>query len=872
VTLMIRLFVATVVVAMLPLSAHAQHGLADGGPYDATIPTPSSVLGYELGDRFTPHHLIVRYAEALASASPRVRLDTVAHSHEGREVLLATVTSEANQARLEEIRRAAVRLADPRGASAAELSRLVATTPTIVWLGYTVHGNEASGVEAALATLYELAAGQDAGTRMVLDSVVVLIDPVQNPDGHERHVMQSMWDRGRFPDLDPRSMQHGQIWQGSRTNHYLFDLNRDWLVHVHPETKGRMEVFTRWYPHVAADLHEMGSNTTYFFAPPMPPVNRNVHPLIWKGWDRFSRGNAETFSDAGLGFFTREGFDEFFPGYGPSWPIMSGAIGMTYEQASSRGGAIRRDDGSTLTLRMAAEGHYLASMATLRTAATHRTERVTDYLAFRQAAVRDNARSPLRTVAFADDGQGRAAALAEVLGRHGIEVGRLTAPEDVRATAYGADRAERVRLAAGTYVVDLAQPQGVLARALLEPEAVLDPAFVAEELARREAGERSRFYDLTGWALPYLYRVDAWWTGQELGRVQAVNAPLAGNPGGGAGVPTLERAGYAYAFEPGDEASLRLLAALLADDVRVRHAPRSFRAGGATFPHGAFVVVVTRNDDDIHDVVRQRASETGARVASLHTALVEAGADLGSSSVRPIPSPRVALVGGEPVSAYSFGAAWHTFDELLGYPVTRIQLAGLARALDAFDVVVIPSAFGLRSALGEAGRDALLRWVENGGTLVTLDAATSWLASEDGIGRLRTTRVTERPDGEPGAPLPASVPGAILRAEADTLSPLLAGVRQAELPVLLFGSTVYEVPADVRPGEVVLRIAPEGRLRLAGYLWPEVPARVAGTPYLWTERVGTGRVIGFAGDPNFRGMMRGSLPLFANAVFLGGTW
>jgi hypothetical protein len=864
--------VAAVVVAMLPISAQAQHGLANGGPYDPGIPTPSSVLGYELGERFTPHHLIVRYTEALASASPRMRLDTVAYSHEGRAVLLATVTSEANQARLDEIRRAAARLADPRGASSSELERLVATTPTIVWLGYTVHGNEASGVEAALATLYELTAGQGAETRMMLDSVVVLIDPVQNPDGHERHVMQSMWDRGRFPDPDPRSMQHAQIWQGSRTNHYLFDLNRDWLVHAHPETRGRMEVFTTWYPHVAADLHEMGSNTTYFFAPPMPPVHENVHPLIWKGWDRFSRGNAEAFGAEGLGFFTREGFDEFFPGYGPSWPIMSGAIGMTYEQASSRGGEIRRDDGTVLTLREATQGHYLASLATLRTAATFRTERVSDYLAFRQAAVRDNAGSPMRTVAFADDGQGRAAALAELLGRHGIEVGRLTGPEDVRATAYGTDRAERVRLPAGSYVVDLAQPQGVLARTLLEPEAVLDPAFVAEELARRQAGERSRFYDLTGWALPYLYRVDAWWTGQALGRAEPVTAPVGTNPTGAAGVPAPERAGYAYAFAPGDEASLRLLAALLADDVRVRHAPRAFRAGGVTFPHGAFLVVVTRNDADIHDLVRERARETGARVAAIHNALVEAGPDLGSSSVRPVPNPRVALVGGEGVSAYSFGAAWHTFDELLGYPVTRIQLAGLARAVDDFDVVVIPSAYGVQSTLSEAGRDALRRWVQNGGVLITLDAATTWVASDEGIGRLRTTRVTERADGEAGAPLPASVPGAILRAEADTLSPLLAGVVHSELPVLLFGSTVYETPADVRPGEVVLRLVAEDRLRLAGYLWPEVPARLAGTPYLWTERVGTGRVIGFAGDPNFRGMMRGSLPLFANAVFLGGTW
>jgi hypothetical protein len=861
-------------ISLVPASVSAQHGLLDGGPYDPSVPTPASVLGYELGERFTPHHMVVRYVGALAAASPRVALETVGLTHEGREVLLATVTSEANQSRIQEIQAAAARLSDPRGASRSELDRLVATTPAIVWLGYTVHGNEASGVEAALATLYELAASGSTQTRMILDSVVVLIDPVQNPDGHARHVAQSDWERGRFEDTHPRSMQHTQTWRGSRTNHYLFDLNRDWLVHAQPETRARMAVFTRWYPHVAADLHEMGPNTTYFFAPPMPPVNANIHPLIWKGWDRFSAGNVAAFAERGLGFFTREGFDEFFPGYGPSWPLMTGAIGMTYEQASSRGGAIRRDDGTVLRLRDAAQGHYLAGFATLRTAAAFRTERVADYLAFRQAAVRDHARSPMRTVVFADDGQGRAEALAEVLGRHGIAVGRLPRSMDVRATPYGSRRPERVRLPPGSYVVDLSQPQGTLAKALLEPDAELDPAFLTEELERREAGEPSRFYDMTAWALPYLYRLESWWTGQE---VPAVPSPPVGAPAGGgqpdgaaaAGAPA--RAGYAYVFETGAEGSLRLLSALLGDGVRVRHARRAFRTAGVTFPGGAFVVLVDRNEPTVHDAVRSRAAEAGARVLAIDNARVDEGPDLGSSTVRPIPEPRIALVGGEGVNAYSYGAAWHAFDELLRFPVTRLPLTGLVLALDEFNVVVLPSASGLRAVLGEAGTEALGRWVRNGGTLVTLDAATAWLASGDGIGRFTTLDVTERDDGEAGIPLPASVPGAILRAEADTLSPLLAGVRSGELPVPLFGATVYQAPGDVRPGEVVLRLADEDRLRLAGYLWPEVPGRVGGMPYLWTERIGSGRVIAFAGDPNFRGMWRGHLPLFANAVFLGGT-
>ncbi|MFW5947652.1 MAG: M14 family zinc carboxypeptidase, partial [Gemmatimonadota bacterium] len=308
--------------AFAPLTA--QHALAPGGPYDPAVPTPASVLGHELGERFTPHHMMARYLESVAGASPRVRLDTVGHSYEGRELFLVVVTSEANQDRLDAIRADARRLADPRGVPAAELDAIAARTPAIAWLGYTIHGNEASGVEAALATLYQLAAGRDGATRMVLDSVVVLLDPVQNPDGHERHVQDVLRDRGAFgPDPYPGAMVHQSGWPGARTSHYLFDLNRDWFIHSHPETRARTGAYLEWAPHVAVDLHEMGSSSTYFFAPPMEPYNPNVEASIPAWWDIFAEGNAAALAELGRGFFTGEAFDEFYPGYGVSWPVLT---------------------------------------------------------------------------------------------------------------------------------------------------------------------------------------------------------------------------------------------------------------------------------------------------------------------------------------------------------------------------------------------------------------------------------------------------------------------------------------------------------------------------------------------------------------------
>ena len=854
--------------AAVPAASSAQHALGGSGPYDPAVPTPAAVLGYPLGERFTPHHLIVRYAEAVATASPRVRVDTVARSFEGREVLEIAVSSERNMGRLGETRAGAARLADPRGASAAELREAVAGTPAIVWLGYTVHGNEASGVEAALATLYQLAAGTDDETRMLLDSTLVLIDPVQNPDGHERHAQDVMRRRGAFgPDPYPAAMDNRGDWPGARTSHYLFDLNRDWFLHTHPETRGRMATFGAWHPHVAVDLHEMGSGSTYFFAPPMEPVNRNVDPAVVRGWSTFARGNADALARHGWGFFTREGYDEFWPGYGVSWPSLIGAVGMTYEQASSGGGAIRRPDGSVLTLHEAASHHYVASMATVRTAATNRTALLGDYLDVRRRAVAGPARGGIRAVLLDPGADGRADSLVALLRSNDIEVGRLTRSATLRATAYGEDDARRVTLPAGAYVVDLAQPRGALAKAILEPDAVLDSAFIREELERRRTGRSDRFYDVTAWALPYVYRVPAWWTTESVPGAEAVAAL----PPATAGIPLPDRAGYAYAFAPASHASLRLLAGLLADSVRLRHARHGFRVGDASFPEGAFIALVNRNDPSLHDTVRRRAAETGARVVAVHNALVDEGTDLGSNSVRAIPGARVALVGGDGTSSYSFGATWYIFEQLLGFPVTRVALTDLDGALEDFDVVVLPSAFGVGDRLG-GGAEALERWVRAGGVLVTLDASTAWLASEaSGLSRFRVTEDPEPGEGE-GAPLPASTPGAIVRVAVDTLSPLMAGVSDTEIPVLLSGDRVYTAPADVRPGEVVARYADVPRLRLAGYLWPEAPARVAGTPYLWTERVGRGRIIAFAGDPTFRAMYRGLLPVFANAAFLGGTF
>ena len=857
--------------AVRPLGA--QHAFADsGGRYDPAVPTPRAILGYELGARFTPQRLINRYIERIAASSRRVKVDTVGRTFEGREMLILTVTSEANHARLAEIQRDARRVADPRGAAPGEVDAAVRRLPAIVWLEHSVHGGEASGVEAGLGLLYQLAAGTDAETRVALDSAVVLIDPNENPDGRERHThdVERTWSAQGVPS-EPGALNNAGSWPGPRTSHYYFDLNRDWFIQSHPESRGRVKAFMQWWPQVAVDLHEQGSSATFYFAPPREPDNKNNPPHLPKWFDIFAAAHGAAFDQHGWSYFRREGYDSFYPGYGEGWPMLTGSVGMLFESASSSGGAVRRNDGILRTLRQAAWEHYTAEWATVRTSARRRAELVRDYATSRAEAIAKHARGPMRAVVFERDAQGRADSLVAKLRDNGVEVSRLTSDVTIAdGTPYVALASGPARVKGGSYVVDFSQPQGHLAKALLEPDAELDSAFVKFELELRRTGQRNRFYDITAWSMPMAYRVRAWWVRSVPPGATPVT-DLARDA-----MPGVARPRYGYAFEPGSEASVRLLATLLRDSVRVWYAPKPFVSGGARFAHGAFVVRVAVNRDDVHDVVAARATEAGARVFPIASAGVDEGTDLGSNSVVPVLAPRVALVGSAPIQGNAFGFAWYALDQRIGYPTTLVDAAFLAGGdIDRFTVIVIPSVQGAAfdRALGDAGRARLAEWVRGGGVLITLDGATAWLAQERvGLVRTRVKRDSTRADSSGGAPLPAGLPGVLARATFDTLSPLMAGVEAGEIPVFANSDRILTVPKDLSAGEAVIRFAPENRVRLSGYFWPEMPARLALSPYLWTERAGRGRVIAFAHDPVYRDLYRGLLPIFANAVLLGGSF
>lgn len=303
---------------------------------------PRSILGYDNGDRFTPQRQMMRYIERIAATSKRVKVDTVSHTFEGREMLVITVSSEANMARLADIARDARRIADPLGATAGEIESAIKRTPAIVWLAHSVHGGEASGAEAGLALLYQLAAGTDAETMMALDSTVVLIDSNENPDGRERftHDLERMTSSAGIA-IDPQALNNAGSWPGPRTSHYYFDLNRDWFTQSHPESKGRVKAYLQWMPQVAVDLHEQGSSSSFYFAPPREPDNANNPKHLPKWFDIFAAAHGAAFDTHGWSYFRREGYDSFYPGYGEGWPMLTGSIAAWCSCGTSRVALIR---------------------------------------------------------------------------------------------------------------------------------------------------------------------------------------------------------------------------------------------------------------------------------------------------------------------------------------------------------------------------------------------------------------------------------------------------------------------------------------------------------------------------------------------------
>ena len=472
-----------------------------GVEYDPSVPTFEDVLGHAPAERITSYAEILRYLEALEKARPQqVRIFEYARSWEGRPLVYAVVGSTVNLARLDEIRANRQRLADPRATDEETARDLIGSEPAITWLAYGVHGNEISSPDAGLLTAYHLlAARNEEIVDTILAESLVVIVPSQNPDGRDRFVNANRMAEGLEPMAHPAAAERDEPWPGGRTNHYFFDLNRDWLALTQPETRGHVAAILEWFPQILVDLHEMGGNSTYYFAPEAVPYNPHITQSQREALETYGRNNARWFDEYGFLYFTREIFDAFYPGYGASWPLFQGSIATTYEQASPRGLVYRRQDGSYLHFRDAVRHHFVASIATAETTARNREKFLEDFWQFRKSGVAEGRSEAVRAYVLVNEGNtGAARKLAGLLVEHGVEVSRAIGDFE------GCGR----ELPAGSFLIDMAQPTKRFLRTVLDQDVPMSETFLAEQERRRQKDLPDQIYDVTGWSLPRMFGVE----------------------------------------------------------------------------------------------------------------------------------------------------------------------------------------------------------------------------------------------------------------------------------------------------------------------------------------------------------------------------
>lgn len=873
-----------------PSTAQSTEPLWPGAKYDPAIPTLHQVLGHEPGLEITAPDQIGDYLQALAQAAPtRTRLLEYARTWEGRPLWLLIVGSPARISRLDDVKADLKKLADPRGLSAAEGQRLVNELPVVIWLMHSVHGNEISGADAALYEAYHLLASQgDVEVDTVLRDALVLIDPMQNPDGRARFISQNTQGRAATPDPVPYNAEHDEPWPGGRSNHYLFDMNRDWFAQTQPETRGRIAIARDFWPHVTVDLHEQGGDNTYYFAPPADPLNPHITKSQIDAFDLFGRANAARFDERGWPYFIREVYDSFYPGYGESWPIFNGSIGMTYEQASARGLSFARRDGAVLTYRQGVMHHFNAAIVTAITAARHRARLVREFLEYRRSAVTEGESAPIREyVLVPGQDPSRADALARTLATQGIEVRR----------AQDAFTLDRRQVPAGAYLVSNAQPAGRLIRNLLDPRTEQSDAFIKRQEERRRRRQPDQIYDITAWSLPLVYDVELLPSRAAL-KVAAAPVPMTYD----APRPPVSFAAAKVAYViPWGTAAASLVADGLRSGVRMRSVGGAFTLQGRSYPIGTVIVRTSENPPDLHARLTALATKHGAQVMPVDTAYVDSGISLGSNEVAFLKLPRVLMAWDTPTSSLSAGWTRYVLERRFEQPVTTVRTSSLSRVqFEDFDVIVLPSgAYG--TLIGAPLLSRIKDWLRAGGTLVTLAEASRWAAARD-VGLLETTLLLKdgRPDvppaggGETGAggaagesaPRPSepspfdydkaiqpdrerpdAQPGALLRVTLDSDHWLSAG-GDAETQVVIEGQRVF-APIKLNAGRNVGVYQKKEMLVASGLVWPEGQDLLAQKAYLIHQPFGQGHVVAFAEDPNYRSYTEATMLLFMNAVLLG---
>ena len=821
--------------------------LPDSVSYNPSIPKPKDIIYHEVGEWHVTHDRLVNYMRAVAAAAPdRIKLETMGLTYESRPQLLLIITSPKNHQRLEEIRQQHIKLSDPEKSSSVNIDDM----PIVVWIGHSIHGNEPSGANAALVSAYYLAAAQGKQIDELLDNVVILFDPSFNPDGLQRFSTWANQHKSKNLVSDPNSREFNEVWPGGRFNHYWFDLNRDWLPAVHVESQNRLEWFHKWKPNILTDHHEQGSNATFFFQPGVPS---RVNPLTPEKnqelTGKLGKFHAAFLDRIGSLYFTKENYDDFYYGKGSTYPDINGAIGILFEQASSRG-HLQQTSNGLLSFPFTIRNQFVTALSTLEGAKTLRKEFLEYQRNFYKNAVTEAVSNSAKAYVFGDANDiSKTNVFLKTLQRQQINVYALGKDVEVEGQKFSA---------ASSFVVPVNQPQFKVIKTIFE-----------KTLNYKD----SLFYDITAWTMPLAYGLPT----AELNAI-SYTASLLGNPVTIAKVVaevTGGKSGYAYLINWSDLNSPALLNELLQAGLNVKVATGAFQVNinGADkkYNYGTLMIPVqmqTMAGDKIYELIKAKAEKYSMIVQSVSSGSSSVGVDLGSSKFVNLTKPSIAMLVGPGVNATDAGEVWHLLDQRMNIPSTHLEPSVFNRVdLNKYNTIIL-----VGGSYPDINKDKLKTWVQAGGVLLLTEEAVSW-AAQNGISDVKfkkakspvdsLERITyvdrEQIDGA------QQIFGAIFGADVDLTNPLAYGYNQKT--VSLFKANKVFMERSKNPYATPFYYG--SKPLQSGWVSKENGDAIKNSAAVVVNTVGAGRVINIADNPNFRAFWLGGSKLFMNAIFFG---
>lgn len=815
----------------------------------AQIQSPEEFLGYELGDKFTRHHQVVDYFSYLSENSEKVTLQQYGKTYEDRPLILSFVSSKENldnleQIRLDNLKRAGIENGSP------------STRIPIIWLSYNVHGNESSSTEASMATIYELIkAGSDKASW--LDKAVIAIDPCINPDGRDRYV-NFFWQYGSQPyNPDPNAIEHNEVWPGGRPNHYLFDLNRDWAWQTQIESQSRIKVYNKWLPQIHVDFHEQGINSPYYFAPAAQPYHELITEFQRDFQEEIGRNHARYFDENNWFFFTKQFFDLLYPSYGDTYPTYNGAIGMTYEQAGhGRAGlGVIKQEGDTLTLKDRIEHHFTTGISTIEIAVNNADRLLDKFGDF----FGDNSKLKFKTFVLKYDGNAdKFNALKSWLDNQGIAYG--SASGKLKGYDYKTGKTSDFSISGNDLVISTNQSKAKLAHILFEPKTKLVDSVT---------------YDITAWGVPYAYGIQAYASSQS----------VVVNKAEGEVFKSSEAPDKAYAFiskwNSMDDA--RFLAALLKENVKVRFTEKPINYKGQSFGRGSLIIAKRDNKaiSNFEEQITKIANSYQRNLSIIQTGFMDGGPDIGSSDIRYLKKPKIAMLGHEGTSSLAFGATWHFMEQELEYPVTILGTDYFSRVdLSKYDVLIMQS--GWYGSFEEREMKKLMEWVSAGGKLIAVEGALNKLKDSDYSSLSAFVNEEAKKDAESIKEeregkarfvpyeeqerefMKGFAPGAIYKVKMDNTHPLAFGYPKTYYTLKTGSSRVAYLDGN-NVGIVV-----EKDDLLSGFAGQYAKEDMAESLVFGVENKGRGQIVHIVDNPLFRSFWQNGKLLMVNAMFFVG--